>query len=157
MRDIWKLPHEQALCLNQVDDSTKASVLLLFWRAWHLRNNIVHQQGRETIASSICFLQSYTSTHLLLPVADEDVKGKAPLLVVSAPSEMSAPRTTKGNWTRPPADWIKLNTNASFIGQGNPSAAGAVARDHEGNAILAACSPLPSYKDAEEAKLNAAL
>jgi ribonuclease HI len=38
-----------------------------------------------------------------------------------------------------------------------PGAVGAVIRDHCGNVILAACSPLPSCEDAEEAELKAAL
>jgi hypothetical protein len=75
MRRCWKLPHEQTLrytgkdwlliCLNSVDDATKAKTLLLLWRAWHLRNDIVHNQGRETIESSVAFLQVYSSTQEL--------------------------------------------------------------------------------------------
>jgi hypothetical protein len=39
---------------------------------------------------------------------------------------------------------VKLNTDASFIGLGKPSAAGAVAN---GKILMAACSPLPNCGD----------
>ncbi|KAK1606075.1 hypothetical protein QYE76_029748 [Lolium multiflorum] len=57
----------------------------------------------------------------------------------------------------PPRSWVKLNTDASFIGLGKPSAAGAIARDHSGKVLMAACSPLPNCEDAEEAEIEAAL
>jgi hypothetical protein len=37
----------------------KASMLLLFWRAWHLRNDAIHAQGTATIKDSTMFLTSY--------------------------------------------------------------------------------------------------
>jgi hypothetical protein len=123
-------------------------LLLLFWRAWHLRNDVIHQQGKESIAASVSFLLSYAerfqaSSHLV-----EDIKGKAPMFVLPLASMKPVPGN-QSIWTPPPANWIKLNTDGSFIG-----AAGAVIRDHCGNVILAACSPLPGCEDAE---LKAAL
>jgi hypothetical protein len=73
MRAHWKLPKEHhfkksgkdwlLLLLNQVDAITKARILLLFWRSWHLRNDIVHEQGKESIATSVSFLLSYNQPH----------------------------------------------------------------------------------------------
>jgi ribonuclease HI len=144
------------LCLSNTDDQTRDRLLLLLWRAWHLRNDVIHQQGREPLAASVSFLLSYAdrfqaSSHLV-----EDIKGKAPMFVLPVASMMTEPGN-QSTWMPPPANWIKLNTDGSFIGTGMPGAAGAVIRDHCGNVILAACSPLPGCGDAEEAELKAAL
>ncbi|KAK1647773.1 hypothetical protein QYE76_065578 [Lolium multiflorum] len=73
MHAHWKLPKEHhfkksgkdwlLLLLNQVDAITKARILLLFWRSWHLRNDIVHEQEKESIATSVSFLLSYDQPH----------------------------------------------------------------------------------------------
>ncbi|XP_071676918.1 uncharacterized protein [Lolium perenne] len=167
MRKCWKLPHEQTLrytgkdwlliCLNSVDDATKAKTLLLLWRAWHLRNDIVHNQDRETIESSVAFLQAYSSTQELSLNAARDLKGKTPLLTDPTPSVYGTRESKYNRWSLPPRSWVKLNTDASFIGLGKPSAAGAVARDHSGKVLMAACSPLPNCEDAEEAEIKATL
>lgn len=31
-------------------------ILILLWRAWHLQENIVHGNGKETISGSVAFL-----------------------------------------------------------------------------------------------------
>ncbi|XP_071678715.1 uncharacterized protein [Lolium perenne] len=144
--------------LNQVDDTTKDKTLLLLWRAWHLRNDIVHNQGRETIASPVAFLQTYNSTQELSLNATEDLKGKAPLL--TEPIRFThGTRESKNNskWPLTPTSWVKLNTNASFIGLGKPSAVGAVARDHNWKILMAACSSLPNCENVEEAEIKATL
>jgi ribonuclease HI len=86
----------------------------------------------------------------------EDRKGKAPMFMLPVASMMPEPGI-HSSWMPPPAHWIKLNTDSSFISAGMPGGAGAVIRDHGGNVILVACSSLPSCEDAEEDKLKAAL
>jgi ribonuclease HI len=166
MREHWKLPPDRALkmtgkdwlllSLSNTDDLTRVRLLLLFWRAWHLRNDAIHQQGREPIAASVSFLLSYTERFQASSHVVEDRKGKAPMFVLPEASMIPEPGI-HSNWTPPPAHWIKLNTDGSFIGAGMPGGAGAIIRDHGGNVILAACSPLPGCEDAEEAELKAAL
>jgi hypothetical protein len=69
MRSYWDLPGEydflysgpdwlQAL-LTKCNLKQRDRVLLLLWRSWHLRCNITHGKGEETIANSVAFLQSY--------------------------------------------------------------------------------------------------
>jgi hypothetical protein len=55
MGRFWLLPDEEQLfytgsdwllvLLSSLDDELKANALLLFWRAWHLRNDVIHAQG----------------------------------------------------------------------------------------------------------------
>jgi ribonuclease HI len=167
MRKRWKLPDERLfrytgkdwlqLLLGQVDERTKARILMLLWRSWHLRNDVIHQEGRETIERSAAFLESYAiADNQVLPSAG-DHKGKNPLFDTSLQISQRSTRDTCCSWTAPPPGWIKINSDASFIGRDKPGGAGAVARDCHGNVIIAACSPLPRCLDAEDAEAKAAL
>ncbi len=51
----------------------------MFWRAWHLRNEMVHGADSSPIAVSINFLVNYEAC--LLPVRQQidDKKGKRPM------------------------------------------------------------------------------
>jgi hypothetical protein len=67
LRVVWALPKEEdfrctgsdwlLLLLDKVDDATRAQVLLLFWRAWHLRNNVMHGDGACTVMGFAKFLE----------------------------------------------------------------------------------------------------
>lgn len=60
MRIVLKIPDEEAfqwtLLLATCDEEERAKVFLLLWRAWHLRNHVVHSTGKVTIAASVTFL-----------------------------------------------------------------------------------------------------
>jgi hypothetical protein len=56
-------------------------------------------------------------------------KGKAPLYDRGECAQKKPPRNSKSCWRAPPNDWIKLNTDASFIGENLPGGAGGVARN----------------------------
>ncbi|XP_071678521.1 uncharacterized protein [Lolium perenne] len=105
----------------------------------------------------VAFLQAYSSTQELSLNAVKDLKGKTPLLTDPISSVYGRRESKYKRWSLPPRSWVKLNTDASFIGLGKPSTAGAVARDHSGKVLMAACSPLPNCEDAEEAEIKAAL
>jgi hypothetical protein len=56
MRNYWKLPDEKCfrytgndwlqVLLGSVDENTRAKILLLLWRSWHLRNDCIHNDGK---------------------------------------------------------------------------------------------------------------
>jgi hypothetical protein len=50
----------------------KAKVLLLFWRAWHLRNDMIHGDGKGFVVGSALFLVSYVNS---LRLAEMGVQG----------------------------------------------------------------------------------
>jgi hypothetical protein len=69
MRKHWTLPPEsffeytgsewlQNLLLVS-DQSQRSKILMLLWRSWHLRNDIIHGNGKETIHRSAAFLLGY--------------------------------------------------------------------------------------------------
>jgi hypothetical protein len=59
MRQKWSLPKEDMfrytgkdwlqILLGQVDVITCANILKLLWRAWHLRNNIIHEDDKKQL------------------------------------------------------------------------------------------------------------
>jgi ribonuclease HI len=169
MRERWCLPDEKhfaytgrdwlQLLLGQVDEITKARILLLLWRAWYLRNDIIHNQGKETIQRSVIFLESYDTAQITPEPAPQDRKGKEPMRLSSQVSSGSKKREKSANpcWQPPEEGWIKLNTDAAFCKKDSTGGAGAVARDHKGTVVLAACSPIQKCHSAEQAEAIAAL
>jgi hypothetical protein len=86
MRQHWDLPPESSfqytgrdwllVLLDRCNKIQSACILLLLWRAWHLRCNVIYDDGKETISNSVNFLLSYAST-LWEPIQDKaDEKGK---------------------------------------------------------------------------------
>jgi ribonuclease HI len=122
-----------------------------------LRNNIIHENGKETIERSVSFLESYDSEGIHTESATESLKGKGPMTVQEIPTATRMKTTETSTWSAPPEGWVKLNTDASFIGADKPSGAGAVARCSDGRVVLAACSPIATCDDAEDAEAKAAL
>jgi hypothetical protein len=49
------------MLFNSVSKDIKAKVLLM-WRVWHLRNNIVHGKGLAMVFESAEFLTSYAKS-----------------------------------------------------------------------------------------------
>lgn len=66
MSEHWKLPSKSQYVglqlegllhvLSDLDVDQKAQLLLL-WRTWYVRNQIVHNEGRPTIEGSVAFLR----------------------------------------------------------------------------------------------------
>jgi hypothetical protein len=53
----------------------RARILLLLWRAWHLRNDCIHHDGKATIAESVSFLKAYLQEPYIQVCVHTDVKG----------------------------------------------------------------------------------
>jgi hypothetical protein len=89
MREYWNLPGEESfrnsgkdsllLCLSNADKNARAKILLLCWRPWHLRNDVIHQKGRGTIAKSVSYLWAFYNDHDAKTTTMGDDKGKAPM------------------------------------------------------------------------------
>ena len=143
------------LLLDSADADTRAKILLLLWRAWHLRNDIIHQKGEATVSSSVSFLQAYRhDSTSILPLGNN--KGKMPRSL--SPINMNTPETSfTGTWTAPDPGWIKLNVDGSFTSKETAGGAGVVARDSAGAVLFGACRPLDGCEDAEETEAHVAL
>jgi ribonuclease HI len=166
MREVWSLPGEEEFKFTGPDwllillaNSSKDShplILLLLWRAWHHRNNIVHEDGQCSIDASAVFLQNYVYT---LTCSGYSLSSKRPSLQASKTTNTDA--TSHGNyspiWSPPKQGSLKLNFDASFIQDTNQGFMGGVIRDHKAGVICAMAEKLTSYADAQEAEAKALL
>jgi hypothetical protein len=124
--------------LDQCNEVTRAKLLFLWWRSWHLRNNAIFSDGKCGIQQSANFIQSYLSTFLQVNTHEmaTDIKGKKP---ISAEIETTVKaRKSEDTWTAPAPGWLKLNVDAGFCVETNSGSWGAIHRDASGSVILSA-------------------
>jgi ribonuclease HI len=168
MRKVWTLPNENLFrysgedwlqhLLDPLNDITKARVILLLWRSWHLRNDIIHHKGDETIAKSAIFLQSYLGETYNPTVSSFDAKGKqcCDFFVCRDIAEKNNGRGVV-SWEAPQHGWVKLNTDGAFCSKDGSGGAGWIIRDSNGVVVAAASVQLNKCSDAEDAEARAVL
>jgi ribonuclease HI len=166
MRQVWSLPREEdfmytgpdwlLMLLAKAKKDSHPLILLLLWRAWHLRNNIVHEDGKSSIEASAVFLQNYFDT-LNGSGFDMTSKGSARMVTCANQVQLSDHGTPKARWTAPVQGKLKMNVDASFIQETNEGFLGAVIRNQKGTVVCAMAMQLQSCEDAEEAKARALL
>ncbi|BAS93429.1 Os05g0331700 [Oryza sativa Japonica Group] len=120
IREFWALPPERKFAmtgpdwllvlLDSLNSSDKARVLYLLWRAWFLRNDMIHGKGTATIAESVNFLVNYEKVQTTNQV---------------------------DKWHALPEGSAKVNVDAGFIEDTGVSAAGIIIRDCRGLVLFA--------------------
>jgi hypothetical protein len=166
MRKIWNLPSEKEfhytgkdwilLLLAKLNKKEQGQVLLLLWRAWFLRDDIIHEKGTATIKQSVDFLKSYAVEISLdqVPCFSPHDKGKMVLHLDQGPVQVGSVKSSIG-WTKPSSGCVKVNVDASFAQPGNQATLGVIARDEHGNVCFSAARVLPNCSSAREAELEA--
>jgi hypothetical protein len=171
MRKHWTLPPEsffeytgpewlQNLLLAS-DQSQRSKILMLLWRSWHLRNDIIHGNGKETIHRSAAFLLGYDN-FLHDPgecnsVNTGSISHHTQKDLLTNNLSLDTTREKKAPWSPPKASEIKMNVDAAFCADTGEAAAGVVFRNHSGEPIAVASSVLEGCNDAEEAEAIAVL
>jgi ribonuclease HI len=155
MRKYWNLPREEEfrdtgkdwllILLSKQRKKEQGQILLLLWRAWHLRNNIIHGDGKESIKHSVEFLLNYARE------LDQNSSGNDQFTDVV---ETLRPKTVK-TWKKPEPGSIKVNVDASFISSDGQASVGIVARNEKGEILFSAARTLLDCNSAEEAELHA--
>jgi hypothetical protein len=130
MRQHWTLPEEARFkytgpdwllhLLRMVDEDKKARTLLLLWRVWHHRNDMVHGKGQVTIACSAAFLRNYAvSLEIVNQEKQGSPSGKGKEKIEEGHVMLAKPRRRgelpeggQKSWTPPPAGWAKLNVGS---------------------------------------------
>jgi hypothetical protein len=166
MRNVWSLPEEYdfrytgpdwlLILLSNASKESHPLILMLLWRAWHLRNNIIHEDGKCTVEASAIFLQNYLDT-LNCVGSGESSKGKG--LQASCALQDHVHRN-EGHfpwWSPPEVGRLKMNVDASFIKESNDGFMGVVIRDHLGTVLCSMAQKLNKCADGEEAEALALL
>jgi hypothetical protein len=139
------------LLLANCNKNQRDKVLLLLWRSWHLRCDITHGKGEETISSSVSFLVNYWD--MLKNGNAKNEKNKSALNANDSihvdvnRSSLKAPTM----W-QPPSSGAKINVDAAFCQDTGETAVGVVARDHLGVIVMAASKVIDVCKVVEEAE-----
>lgn len=151
-RKMWTLPDEKAFwytwedwlqnLLSTCNDITKSRVLLILW---HMRNNCIRGDGKESASNSVQFLIRYGEEIRSCQTEAESEKGKCPWsLTESIPSR--PPNSSPSHWIAAETGVVNINTNASFLISDGHSGVGAVARDHNGLVFVAVCQRIGIYR-----------
>ena len=71
--EVWNIPGEELfrftgpdcllILLNQLGSPVREQVLFMFWRAWHLRNDLIFGRGKESVNASVIFMENYWKTY----------------------------------------------------------------------------------------------
>ncbi|KAE8817674.1 retrotransposon unclassified [Hordeum vulgare] len=166
MTRVWELPrltdikrHDDwfihVVC--EADEQQRVRLLMLLWRIWHVRNEVVHSKTAPPVDASVWFLASYYDSLANLR-ADPDVdyvKGKmVPVHCFPLLRDISdVPIDSCSLWIPPSDGRLKLNTDGSVL---NGSAGTSmVLRDHDGNFIFNACRFVYDYDDVLESEIVA--
>jgi hypothetical protein len=169
MRKHWDLPPERAFSYTGTDwlqnlliNSNKiqrSQVLMLLWRSWHLRCDIYHGKGDETIARSVAFLIGYDNFLNNLCNKASPEKGLSTSISGSSSdtgcSNVTPTRSVHNKadaWSRPSLGEMKMNVDAAFCASSHESTAGVVIRDHLGYVIITVSITRTRCINAEEAE-----
>ena len=144
--------------LVTLTEEERVRVLMIIWRNWQGRNDMVHGKKDAPIEASCIFLQSYVNSLEQVAVADERdiVKGKA---VVGATVKKQVRTTVKETgvncWPRPPSGWLSVSVDGSYDMSDKVAGVAAVIRDSAGDFVLASCCYYDHCGDAFEVELLA--
>ena len=172
MRKVWNLPNENRFwytgenwlrtVLHTENEEMHAKILLLFWRCWHMREDCIRNNGRESICGSVQFLKQYEEELKNAEMKDVWSGGKDATSVHGTSAWVdalpgSAAAGADGKWIPPIRGVVKVNTDAAFRSDIGESATGAVGRDYRGSVLMSICKRLPQCHTAEEAEARAIL
>jgi ribonuclease HI len=167
MRQFWPMPSEEVFLqsgrewilrlLDQTPARNRDYVIFLLWRVWHHRNNLVHGDGKASVAASVPYLRSYIDSFRMYahtPVSSSDLKGKAS---AELPKPCSEGRVTASEWSPPEEGQIKVNVDAGWIPTSKRTGIGIIARDSHGRVLRSEWKHIASCASAEEAEVLACL
>uniref|UniRef100_A0ACD5ZVH8 Uncharacterized protein n=1 Tax=Avena sativa TaxID=4498 RepID=A0ACD5ZVH8_AVESA len=173
MREVWPLKDIESItntrtewllhALAQADEQTRMMMLMTFWRAWYVRNEVVHNKAPPPIEASRRFLSSYVESLMTIkryPGADP-AKGKIVIHYDRIQKKDRRQEEAKAItrelkwWSKPPPGWTKLNVDGSWKEEGNSGGTGMVLWDEDDNTIFAACRHLWTCASPLEAEVLA--
>ncbi|EEE57524.1 hypothetical protein OsJ_07834 [Oryza sativa Japonica Group] len=171
LREVWQIPDQTTwtyqgtkwllLTLVKLSEMERMFILMLLWRIWHVRNEVVHDKRPAPIEVSKRFLVSYVDSLLGIrqhPTKDIH-KGKGVICYqLRNSSRQGGSERSQGTdeaWVRPPPGWSKLNVDGSFNNSSGQAGIGMILRNSEGEAIFTGRQAIANCVDALESELLA--
>ena len=129
---------------------------MILWKAWQLRNNVIHGDGKETVSGAV---------HQLLRLGDDlematlasDKRGSKSTLSVHVQSICKIVTPAWNWWRTPPEGIAKLNFDAAFLQETKMTWGGAVVWEFSGNPLLSVGRQLQQCMSIEEAEASTVL
>ncbi|KAK3218996.1 hypothetical protein Dsin_012966 [Dipteronia sinensis] len=106
-------------CVQTLDSDVMVLLCVIWWRNWHLRNQLVHESGRSGLKAVVSWSMNYISNY-----RDAMLTGAA------ARKRDVIPKAVK--WEAPRRGVFKLNTDAALDVRLLRTGLGMVIRDHTG-------------------------
>ena len=167
LRKLWNLPGEEAfnytgpdwllILLDQLSCSQREHILFLFWRVWHLRNDLIFGKGKETVIGSAMFLESYWLAFSSCQPTNEVITNYKGKEVVAGFGASNTVERSREVWQPPPFGHIKINVDASFVESLSAASVGVVARSCMGDIIVSSWDFIGLCSGVDEAELRACL
>jgi ribonuclease HI len=167
MRDVWSLPRNEEIknsgqewlfdLLSSVSEDVRNMIIMLTWRIWQLRNDLIHAKGIPPTEVTKRYLTSYFGSlfQIRQQSVTEIVKGKRPCVTSVQPS-VAPPRSMSPPWPKPIPGWNALSVDGSFDEEGR-AGTGMVLRDSNGSVIFSAHRCLQHCNDVMEAEVSAVM
>ncbi|KAE8813400.1 retrotransposon unclassified [Hordeum vulgare] len=164
MQTVWPLPPRTDIkCtgkewlfhfLLEVPESIHSRIIMVLWRIWYLRNEVVHGKTVPPLDISCSFLASYYNSYKNISLSVEDtVKGKTPVMELLPPTP--APVRVVKKWPAPDSNMVALSTDGSFNLEDGTAGSGMILRNCQGDVIFASYRKLFQCNDALESELQA--
>lgn len=174
LRKCWDLTAEEAFCysgpdwlpllLANLSKNRRGLVLMMLWRSWHLRNDVIHAKGECKIKDSVSFLNRYLQELGLSNKVTFSEKGKEPMLLLNSASSSSVQAVPKkalsnprSGWVPPDDGWIKVNVDAPLIQDTHMGFLGCIARNYMGKVLWVCNQAEVQYVDVFSAEAKACL
>ncbi|TVU17394.1 hypothetical protein EJB05_33427, partial [Eragrostis curvula] len=157
MRRIWALPAEDHLTnsdpewllnvINRYDADMCAQLLMVFWRAWYVRNEISHVNLMKM------FGWLHERMQVTLPscgVRHKQVASNKGKQIVGTTTISQPRRRPMEKWEHPDEGWVKINVDGAYTEQSGEAGVGIIIRDHVGKALLSSWRVLFNMMSAED-------
>jgi hypothetical protein len=121
----------------------RTRILMVLWRIWHVRNEVVHLKPAPPVEASRRFLCSYLESIMTIKYYPQDdfikVKARAVDCFLEQPTKLKRverEEAMKRRWSLPPNGWGKLNVDGSFTLETHSGCAGMILRDEQGESYF---------------------
>lgn len=136
MSEHWPLLDDQLLdrtgpgwlllLLNRCTKEEGELLILTFWQAWTVHNNLTHNSGNTKLADSVLFLLNYRESLLQVDHKAQQADNKGKAKIWEPCKTPDAGLLMQPRWEPPPEGWTKLNVDDSFIEQTGEAGIGVI-------------------------------